>query len=124
MLRTLIALILLTLAFNTSAVAGSKNVLGEKIYKGSCATCHTNGVAQAPKAHDQAAWQARFKQALGTVKKHNPNLSVKEQQAKALTILMSHVKNGMGVMPKGGLCNHCSDKDYKAAIEFMMQKKI
>jgi cytochrome c5 len=33
--------------------------------------------------------------------------------------LVSSVKNGLGIMPPGGLCNGCSDDDYKALITYM-----
>jgi cytochrome c5 len=33
--------------------------------------------------------------------------------------LVASVKNGLGVMPPGGLCAGCSDDDYKALITYM-----
>ena len=33
--------------------------------------------------------------------------------------VVASVKNGLGVMPPGGLCAGCSDDDYKALITYM-----
>ena len=39
--------------------------------------------------------------------------------AKGMEALVSSVKNGLGVMPAGGMCTTCSDDDYKALITYM-----
>ena len=96
---------------------------GEKVYKESCAVCHKNGVAQAPKAHDIAAWKIRFNNALSSVKDKNPKATPEELQQKAMDILISSVKNGIGAMPPGGMCAQCKDSSYEASILYMMSKK-
>lgn len=40
---------------------------GETVYKAQCATCHTAGVAGAPKLGDAAAWAPRIAQGLETL---------------------------------------------------------
>ena len=57
------------------------------------------GVAGAPKTGDPAQWEPRL--------------------AKGMEALVASVKNGLGVMPPGGLCAGCSDDDYKALITYM-----
>ncbi len=73
----------------------------EQIYKVSCATCHMSGVANAPKANDEAAWKARGK-------------SIEE--------LVISSKKGLNVMPPMGLCMDCSDNELKEVIKYMMSK--
>ena len=68
-------------------------------YAASCGACHAVAVAGAPKTGDAAQWEPRL--------------------AKGMEALVSSVKNGLGIMPPGGLCNGCSDDDYKALITYM-----
>lgn len=75
----------------------------EDKYQKSCHICHASGVANAPKLHDVEAWK--------------PHL------AKGMDTLVGSVKNGLNAMPPGGLCQDCSDEDYKALIEFMSSPK-
>ena len=110
-------------SFSAFAMAGNQNKMGEKVFNKSCAVCHTNGVAQAPKAHDKAAWQKRLTTAIATVKKTTPKLNDKQQKIKAINLLVSHIKKGMGAMPAGGMCPKCTDQEYKAAIKFMISTK-
>lgn len=72
---------------------------GKAIYDKACHICHASGVAGAPKSHDAAAWQPRL--------------------AQGMDVLVAVVKKGKGAMPPGGMCNDCSDDDYKKAIEYM-----
>jgi len=72
---------------------------GKLIYASSCATCHAQGVAGAPRLSDRAAWATRI--ALGKA---------------ALT---QSVLRGKGAMPiKGGNAS-LSEVDVKAAVDFM-----
>lgn len=71
----------------------------EQRYAQSCVNCHGTGVMNAPKAHDSAAWAPRLKQGDAT--------------------LLAHIKSGYKMMPPKGLCNDCSDAEYKALIKFM-----
>lgn len=71
----------------------------EQRYSQACSNCHGAGVMGAPKKGDQAAWAPRLKQGEAT--------------------LVSHVKNGYKMMPAHGLCNDCTDAEYKALIKYM-----
>jgi len=68
-------------------------------YAASCSACHAYAVAGAPKTGDAAQWEPKL--------------------AKGMEALVSSVRNGLGVMPPGGLCTTCSDDDYKALITYM-----
>ena len=107
------------IALSTTVFAAGSNALGNKIFSQHCAVCHTSGVAGAPKAHDTKAWDTRLDKAMTALKKTNPKATKKE----AMNTFVTNVKKGMGAMPAGGMCPKCSDKDYQAAIKFMMAKK-
>jgi cytochrome c5 len=47
----------------------------------------------------------------------------KPHMAKGMDKLVASVKNGMGAMPPRGMCNDCSDADYKALIVYMSTPK-
>lgn len=68
-------------------------------YNKSCAICHNQGVAGAPKTGDAAAWDSRT--------------------AKGMDALMASVKNGLNAMPPMGMCFDCTDEEYVALIEYM-----
>jgi cytochrome c5 len=70
------------------------------IYNDSCAACHNSGALNAIKKGDSAKWQQL-------------------KQQKGMPALIKSVKNGMIQMPAGGLCNSCSDEDYRQLIEYM-----
>lgn len=89
--------ICLTLA--SSAFAEQRT--GEEIYKKHCGMCHAEGLINAPKTHDEAAWKARNKE---------------------LPALLESSKKGLNAMPPSGTCMDCTDLELKAAIEFMMKK--
>ena len=72
------------------------------IYDNSCAACHDSGALNAIKKGDSAKWQQLIKQ-------------------KSMPTLIKSVKSGMPQMPAGGLCNKCSDDDYRKLIEYMSQ---
>ena len=63
-------------------------------YAASCGACHAVAVAGAPKTGDAAQWEPRL--------------------AKGLEALVSSVKNGLGILPPGGLCTGCRADDYTA----------
>lgn len=73
----------------------------EDKYKNSCVFCHASGAAGAPKTGDQAAWAPRLE--------------------KGMDELVASTRNGMGAMPPMGMCNDCTDDDFKALIEFMIE---
>lgn len=70
------------------------------IYKDSCAACHDSGALNAIKKGDSAQWQQLIKK-------------------KGMPALIDSVKSGMIQMPAGGLCDSCSDDDYRKLIEYM-----
>lgn len=68
-------------------------------YSNSCVFCHGSGAAGAPKTGDQAAWAPRLE--------------------KGMDQLVASTRNGKGAMPPMGMCNDCTDEDFRALIEFM-----
>ncbi len=81
-------------------LSGTVQADGEKIYKQSCQACHANGVANAPKPGDKAAWAPRI--------------------ATGIDAMLAVAKNGKGAMPPKGTCMGCSDDELKSAIEYMV----
>ena len=122
-MKRLVGLSLCGLLACSLAAYAAPDRSGEQIYNSACATCHATGVANAPKVHDQAAWEARYKDALTKVKLANPALSSKDQDNAAMNYMIGIIKKGMNAMPPGGMCNDCNDNEYKAAIKFMRSKK-
>lgn len=90
------AAVLLTSVMMTSATAADIATT----YNNSCAACHDSGALNAIKKGDSAKWQQLINQ-------------------KSMPTLIKSVKNGMTQMPAGGLCNNCSDDDYRKLIEYM-----
>lgn len=72
-------------------------------YKQTCSICHAMSVAGAPKAFDEAAWAPRL--------------------ATGMDALLNTIHNGKGAMPPKGLCNDCTDDQYKALIKHMSTSK-
>jgi cytochrome c5 len=73
---------------------------GKAVYEKSCALCHANAVAGAPRFGDAAAWAPRA--------------------ATGRATLLSSVVKGKGAMPpKAGAAN-LSEADIAAAIDFML----
>lgn len=96
MKRSMIAVILCA---GLGIVANSQAATVEQRYGSACATCHGSGAGGAPKKGDAAAWAPRLKQGEAT--------------------LLAHIKNGFRAMPPRGLCNDCTDAEYKALIDYM-----
>ena len=90
------ALVFGTSSFATVAVQGAEQ---PPQYAASCGACKAYAAADAPKTGDATQWEPRL--------------------AKGMEALVSSVKNGLGVMPAGGMCTTCSDDDYKALITYM-----
>lgn len=72
-------------------------------YDKSCAFCHASGAAGAPKVADAAAWKPRL--------------------AKGQDALLKSVKNGLNAMPAKGMCNDCTDAEFKALIQYLSTGK-
>ena len=81
------------------ATAAVASVSGEETYNKTCAMCHANGTAGAPKLGDAAAWATRSE--------------------KGLDGMLAIAKKGVNAMPPMGMCMTCSDDDLKAAIVYM-----
>ncbi|MGB3836846.1 c-type cytochrome [Castellaniella sp.] len=82
-----------------TADASAGNTVGEKLYKSVCITCHSVGVAGAPKFGDKESWAPFVKTGLDTMLK------------KAIS--------GVGAMPpRGG--SQATDEELKAAIQYMV----
>ena len=91
---------IVTMAFIASAAAVAVQAEPNlQKYNKSCAMCHDQGVAGAPKTGDAATWDART--------------------AKGMDALMASVKNGLNAMPPMGMCFDCTDEEYMALIEYM-----
>ena len=92
---TSVALIMSTAVMSN---AGAADIA--KTYNDSCAACHDSGALNAIKKGDSAKWQQLTKE-------------------KGMPALINSVKRGMIQMPAGGLCENCSDGDYRKLIEYM-----
>lgn len=82
------------------AAAADQSVVDH--YNKACVVCHASGVANAPKAFTDD-WKPRL--------------------AKGMDALLHSVKNGLNAMPPRGMCNDCTDADYKALIKYMSTPK-
>ena len=80
-----------------AATGGARS--GEEVYNGSCAACHSIGVAGAPK-FGTSEWADRG--------------------AKGIDALLTTAISGINAMPPRGTCAACSDDELKGAIQHMM----
>lgn len=69
-------------------------------YQKTCGACHDSGALNAPKKGDTATWNA-----------------LKAQ--KGMDALVKATRQGMPQMPAMGLCQSCSDKEFRELIEYM-----
>ncbi len=76
---------------------------GEDVFKAVCTTCHTAGIAGAPKVGDNAAWTARIAEGAATLFDH----AIKGYQGKA------------GVMPAKGGNSDLDDVEVQRAVVYM-----
>lgn len=83
-----------------AAAAPAAAADGTKIYESSCAACHAQGVAGAPKTADKAAWAPRIGSGIDT--------------------LMNSVINGKGAMPARGGNPKLTNDEIKAAVDYML----
>ncbi len=84
-----------------SLLAGQAYADGKAVYDASCATCHKDGVAGAPKFGDKDGWAVRIKTGNAA--------------------LVGSVLKGKGAMPAKGGNASLSDADVKAAVEYMVK---
>lgn len=76
---------------------------GKEVYASVCTTCHSVGVAGAPKTGVADDWNPRI--------------------AKGMDVLYTNAINGINGMPAKGLCMTCSDDEIKAAVDHMIAPK-
>jgi len=82
-----------------AAQADAGNTVGKKLYESVCITCHSIGLAGAPKFGDKASWEPFVKTGLDT--------------------MLKNAISGVGAMPpRGG--SQASDDELKAAIQYMV----
>ncbi len=101
--QTTLALLLL-LALFVLAAGNCVAMSGEEVYQKSCASCHDNGIAGAPKLDDSAAWESRLK-------------GGKEQ-------LYQSSLQGKGSMPAKGGNSSLKDDEVKAAVDYMVEQAV
>jgi cytochrome c5 len=77
---------------------------GEELYKAVCSTCHSAGIAGAPKSGDKGAWGPRIAQGKDTLYKHS---------------LEGFTGKG-GVMPAKGGRPDLADDLIKLGVDYMM----
>ncbi len=75
---------------------------GKVIYAQTCAQCHANGVAGAPRTGDKAAWVQRL--------------------AVGRDTMLTTVLRGRGAMPPKGGNASLSDADAKSAMDYMLSQ--
>lgn len=76
---------------------------GQATYEHFCIACHQDGVAGAPKIHDEADWNPRL-----------ANKTIKD--------LVTSATKGLNNMPAQGTCSECDEEELKATIEYMLPK--
>ena len=76
---------------------------GEQVYQVGCTSCHTSGVADAPRIGAAADWVSRT--------------------AKGVETLYANALNGYGTMPARGVCLDCSDDEVRAAVDYMLEQE-
>ena len=86
-----------------AAGGGDEPKTGEQIYTASCSTCHSVGVAGAPKFGNAGDWAPRIEKGIET--------------------LISHAINGIGAMPPMGTCATCNEEDIGNAVKHMVRKQ-
>lgn len=77
---------------------------GEEVYQQSCASCHKQGIAGAPKLTDAADWRQRLQKGMETLNDHAIN----------------GYQGETGMMPPKGGNPALSDTEVKAAVAYMV----
>lgn len=90
------AVIALTFVFGVASYANTP----PPKYTKTCGVCHDTGNLNAPKKGDKAAWD-------------------KLKAKKSTDELIKSTKQGMPQMPAKGLCNDCSDDEFRSMIDYM-----
>ncbi len=89
----------ITLLFSNTVFAD-----GKAIYSKSCAMCHDNAIAGAPKIGNKTAWAARLAQGTDTLYSH----------------AIDGFQGGTGMMPPKGGNAGLSDDDVKSAVDHIV----
>lgn len=71
----------------------------KSLYIQSCYSCHSSGVASAPRSGNTEDWAPRIN--------------------KGMDVLLRNTLNGIGSMPPKGMCHGCSDNDLARLILFL-----
>ena len=89
-------------AQEVSLISSNPDVIrsGEEIYEAACTTCHAIGLAGAPLFGSKVIWGERA----------NEDLSV----------LVETVTNGLGGMPRMGMCMDCSQEELTNSVQYML----
>ena len=87
-----------TIAESSESIVKVKS--GEEIYQAICQSCHSIGLAGAPKFADQQAWASRLNKGTET--------------------LYSNAINGINAMPAKGGAISTPDGDIKKAVDYML----
>jgi cytochrome c5 len=95
---------LFSIASLLAAGSAAAQAKGDDVYKKSCAACHDQGIAGAPKIGDKAVWGPRIKQG-----------------KEALYAVGLKGKPGTGMVAKGGNAS-LSDADVKASVDYMIDR--
>lgn len=99
-LSTFSLLLVVTLPVSAQEMSADGLAKAKDVYANTCVTCHSAGVAGAPKLGDKAAWASRLK-------------TGKE------ALYKSALKGKKSMPPKGGHF-HLSDDDVKLAVDYMI----
>ena len=91
---------------NDAAQADPDLTLGNNIYSSKCFTCHSSGVAGAPKLGDQTDWRPRIAQGMDTLLEH----------------ATTGFKGSAGYMPPKGGYSTLSNAELSAAVAYMVSK--
>lgn len=87
--------------------SGAKSIIktkkkpGQVVYENHCIVCHRDGLAGAPKFHNEKEWKPRL-------------------SGRTIDDLVASSIKGLNAMPAKGTCNECSDADLKNAIQYML----
>lgn len=97
-MKTSIVIAAAGLFLMTSGIANAREA--KELYDAKCSVCHAAGVANAPKLGDKAAWTPLA--------------------ATGMDALLASVKQGKNAMPAMGTCTDCTDDEFKAVIQYMI----
>lgn len=83
--------------------AANQTKSGEQVFKALCHTCHVPGLMGAPKVSDKAEWKKRLAQ-------------------KGIKTLHQHAIHGFKAMPPKGGNPALSNKEVKAAVNYILKR--